>query len=135
MTDIRTGKNLKELPVLEEDKQYIYVMLNELGKIKIGKTKDINKRYLSLCGSNGQGVNIIRVYCSEPTYLQSLEKIMHSKFNKYRIPNTEWFFNGSDSSGEDLFSAAMNELSLLFSSTEYEKCNELRKKQNGFDRN
>ena len=33
MIDIRTGKDLKEYPILEEPKLYIYVMLNDQGEI------------------------------------------------------------------------------------------------------
>lgn len=128
MIDIRTGKDLKELPILEEPKIYIYAMWNSEGKVKIGKTKDIYKRYLSLCGSNGQGIPIHKVYCSEESYLTTLERVMHDKFSKYRIPNTEWFCSADDKSGEVLFDNVVNELVLLFSSTSYKKCNELRRK-------
>ena len=38
MKDIRTGKYLKDIPILEEVQTYIYVMLNDAGKVKIGKT-------------------------------------------------------------------------------------------------
>jgi hypothetical protein len=102
-------------------------MLNDVGKVKIGKTKNIEQRYQSLCGSNGQGNKIVKLCCSPSTYLYTLENIMHDKFNKYRIPNTEWFYNKMDSTGELLFNTAVNELKLLFSSTDYKKCNELRK--------
>lgn len=126
MIDIRTSKNIKEYPILEEPKLYIYIMLNEAGKVKIGKTKNIYQRYMSLCGSNGQGNKIIKLYTSPSTYLNSLENIMHNKFKKYRISNTEWFYDKNDIMGENLFNTAVNELELLFSSTEYKKCNALR---------
>lgn len=127
MIDIITNKDLKDIPILEEPKIYIYVMLNSEGKIKIGKTKNICQRYQSLCGSNGQGNEIYKVCCSPSTYLYTLENIMHDKFSKYRIPNTEWFYDKYDISGEILFNKAVNELKLLFSSTSYKKCNNLRK--------
>lgn len=127
MVDIRTGKDLKEFSILEEPKTYIYIMLNDVGKVKIGKTKNIYQRYLSLCGSNGQGIEINKICCSPSTYLHTLENIMHSRFNKYRIQNTEWFYNKNDTTGEKLFASAVEELRLLFSSTEYKKCNKVRK--------
>jgi hypothetical protein len=127
MIDIRTGKCLKDFPILEEPKTYIYVMLNDAGKVKIGKTKNIYQRYLSLCGSNSQGININKVCCSPATYLHTLENIMHSKFNTYRITNTEWFNDKDDVTGENLFANVIEELRLLFSSTEYKKCNKIRK--------
>lgn len=128
MVDVRTGKDIKDYPILEEPKLYIYIMLNNVGKVKIGKTKNIQQRYQSLCGSNGQGNDITKVYISECTYLYKLENIMHDKFNKYRVKNTEWFYDKSDPNGECLFIDAIEELELLFSSIEYEKCNELRRK-------
>ena len=127
MIDIRTGKDINEFPILEEQKLYIYVMLNDSGKVKIGKTKNIQQRYQSLCGSNGGGNKIIKLCCSPSTYLYSLESIMHDKFNRYRIPNTEWFYDKKDTTGEILFDKATNELRLLFSSAAYKKCNNLRK--------
>lgn len=127
MTDIRTGKDLKDYPVLEESKLYVYIMLNDAGKVKIGKTKNIQQRYMSLCGSNSAGDKIIKVCVSPSSYLYTLEQIMHNKFDKYRIPNTEWFYDINDYSGESLFNNAVNELKLLFHSTSYKKCNSLRK--------
>ena len=103
-------------------------MLNDVGKVKIGKTKNIYQRYQSLCGSNGQGNKIIKVCVSPSTYLHNIENIMHSKFKKYNISNTEWFLNKKDNSGEKLFNAAMEELKLLFSSTDYKRCNIVKQK-------
>ena len=127
MKDVRTGKDLKDFPILEEPKLYIYIMLNNAGKIKIGKTKNIQQRYQSLCGSNSAGDSIIKVCVSPSTYLYTLETIMHDKFDKYRIPNTEWFYDYNNSNGDMLFENAVNKLKLLFSSSDYKKCNNLRK--------
>ena len=127
MIDTRTGKDLKEYPILDEQKLYLYLMLNEAGKVKIGVTKNIQQRYQSLCGSNSTGDQIIKVLVSPSTYLYTLEPIMHNKFAKYRIPNTEWFYNKEEPSGKVLFENACEELKILFSSTDYKKCNELRK--------
>jgi len=128
MIDKRTGKDLKDYPILEEPRLYIYIMRNIAGKVKIGKTKNVQQRYQSLCGSNSAGDCIIDFLVSPSTYLYTLENIMHDKFNKYRIPNTEWFYDKNDSSGEDLFMSACDKLKLLFSSAEYKRCNEIRKK-------
>ena len=128
MIDVRTGKDLKEYPILDEPKLYIYIMLNSSGKVKIGKTKNIQQRYQSLCGSNGAGEKILKVCCSPSSYLYTLENIMHDKFNRYRIPDTEWFYDKKNHDGEKLFVDATQELKLLFSSIGYKKCNDLRKK-------
>ena len=128
--DEETRKNLKDFPVLDEPQTRIYIMLNSTGKIKIGKSKDIYKRYLSLSGSNSQGNEIIKVLVSPPTYLYTIETIMHEKFATYRIPNTEWFYDEDDSSGDELFTAATKELRLLFSSDQYKLCNSVREEFN-----
>lgn len=127
MIDVRTGKDIKDYFILEEPELYIYIMLNDDGKVKIGKTKNIYQRYKSLCGSNGQGNKIIKLYVSSSTYLNTLENVMHNKFKKYRIPNTEWFYDKKDIDGKELFTKAVEELQLLFSSSEYIRCNALRK--------
>ena len=127
MIDKRTGKDLKDIPILEEPQLRLYAMLDKEGKVKIGKTKNIYQRYLSLCGSNSRGVEIISVCSSPPTYLYILENMMHEKFNKYRIPKTEWFYDKEDLTGENLYNAICKELKLLFSSADYKKCNEIRK--------
>lgn len=122
MTDVRTGKNLKDFPILENGEIYIYVMENDDKKIKIGKTSNIQQRYQSLCGSNSQGIPITRVFVSDSTYLYTIERIMHDHFEDYRIKNTEWF-------NENItFKDAVIYLLSLFSSVGYKKCNELRKK-------
>lgn len=128
MIDERTGKDLKEYPALEEPMVRIYIFLNDAGRIKIGQTKNILQRYNSLCGSNGGSFKIVKSYVSPGTYLYTLERIMHQKFSQYRIPGTEWFHMDDDPTSEKLFSQAINELQLLFSSTTYKLCNETRRK-------
>lgn len=127
MIDIRTKQDLKNLPILEEPMIYIYIFLNNGGKIKIGKTKNIHQRYQSLCGSNGAGDTIISTYVSPCSYLYTIETVMHDKFSRYRIPNTEWFYDKAEPLGENLFAQAIKELELLFSSSTYQQCNSLRK--------
>lgn len=129
MIDERTGKDLKDLEVLGEHQIYIYAMLNSCGKIKIGITKNIQRRYQSLCGSNGQGNDILRVYCSPATYLQSMEKVLHTYFARFRIKNTEWFVSNKN---ERLnYSDVIRKIEELFSSSDYERCNELKRKMYG----
>ena len=126
MIDIRSGRNLKDYPVLDDaGKTYIYVMLNSEGKIKIGRTCNIQQRYQSLSGSNSQGNQIIKVCCSPATYLSSIERIMHEKFDKYRISGTEWFY---DKNGELTFDIVVDYLKQLFSMKGYKTCNKEREK-------
>ena len=130
MIDTRTGRDIKDYPILEEPKLYVYIIHNNAGKIKIGVTKNVQQRYQSLCGSNSAGDKILEMMVSPSTYLYTLENIMHEKFKQYRIPSTEWFYNKEDAIGDKLFKEACNELKLLFTSAEYKKCNELRKNIN-----
>ena len=112
---------------MREGQLFIYIVKNSSGRIKIGRTTDPTQRLKSLSGSNGGGFKIEKYFISEPTCLYTLETIMHDKFDKYRIPNTEWFYNKDDPSGEKLFEAACEELKLLFSSASYKRCNKIRK--------
>ena len=101
----------------------IYVIENDLGYIKIGITTNFKQRLQSLSGSNSGGNKIVRYFVSEETYLYSIEKTMHTIFHKFRISGTEWF---KDISYEDV----VEKLKELFTSSDYKKCNELRKKYN-----
>lgn len=128
MKDERTGKDLRLFQPLDKSQVYIYILRNSVGKVKVGKTSDINQRVQSLSGSNSQGNILLSCYLSEPTYLQTIERIMHSRMDYYRIPNTEWFYYEEDPTGEIMFDSAIELLEKLFYSKSYKRCNELRKK-------
>ena len=113
---------LKSIPVLEDGQIYIYVILNSIGNIKIGKTTNILQRMQSLSGSNGGGTKIYAVYCSPSTWLQSIEGTLHNYYHFARILGTEWF----DGSKID-FMETVKYVNKLFYSDEYKKCNELRR--------
>lgn len=130
MIEERTGKDVKDFPILEEPQLYTYVLLNDAGKVKVGITKNINQRIQSLSGSNGAGNTIIKCYCSIPGYLYTIERIMHSKMDSFRIPNTEWFYCEEDPRGERLFSSAVHVLDKMMKSDDFKKLNELRKSMN-----
>lgn len=126
MIDIRTGLDLKMIPILEDEQVYIYAMLNTCNKIKIGITKNIQQRYQSLCGSNSQGNEIVKVYVSEATYLNHLEKMIHDHFEQFRLKKTEWFV--SNKTGQLIYEEVVEYINTLFSSADYKKCNEIRRK-------
>ena len=128
MKDLRTGLDLKMIPILENEQVYIYAMLNTCNKIKIGITKNIQQRYQSLCGSNSQGNEIIKVYVSESTYLNNLEKMIHEHFGQFRLKKTEWF--ASNKSGILKYEEVIEYIEQLFSSADYKRCNEVRKRIN-----
>lgn len=126
MKDLRTGLDLKIIPILEDEQVYIYAMLNTCNKIKIGITKNIQQRYQSLCGSNSQGNEILKVYVTEATYLNNLEKMIHEHFDKFRLKKTEWFV--SNKSGVLKYEEVIEYIEQLFSSADYKRCNEIRRK-------
>ena len=126
MKDLRTGLDLKIIPILEDEQVYIYAMLNTCNKIKIGITKNIQQRYQSLCGSNSQGNEIIKVYVTEATYLNNLEKMIHEHFDKFRLKKTEWFV--SNKFGVLKYEEVIEYIEQLFSSADYKRCNEIRRK-------
>ena len=128
MIDIHTGLELKNIPILEDEQVYIYAMLNTCNKIKIGITKNIQQRYQSLCGSNSQGNEIIKVYVSESTYLNNLEKMIHEHFGQFRLKKTEWF--ASNKFGILKYEEVIEYIEQLFSSADYKICNEVRKRIN-----
>ncbi len=102
---------------------YIYIIENDAGYIKIGITKDFDQRRRALSGSNGGGHKIVRTFVSEGTNLYTLERIMHNKYDRYRISGTEWFdFTESDIRFDDVCDA----LNQLMTGPRYELCNKLR---------
>ena len=127
MINSRTGKDLSTYSKLIDGQIYIYILQNSLGKVKVGITTDIEQRLQNLSGSNGQGISIDKCYLSPATYLNTIEGIMHNRMNKYRIPNTEWFYYNEDPSGEILFDSAIELMEKLLNSKNYDLCNNLRK--------
>jgi len=116
-------KELNEIPVLNDGQIYIYVLKNSVGNIKIGKTTNMAQRIQSLSGSNSAGYDIVKWYCSPTaTYLYTIEKIAHDHFNYARLSG-EWF-DGIKVS----FDEAVEYVKSLFTSRDYERCNELRRK-------
>lgn len=68
---------------------YIYLILSlESGQVKIGKTKDINKRINSLQTGNGGNLKIIDYF--ESNYSNKLEKYLHNIFSHENTVG-EWF--------------------------------------------
>ena len=114
---------LNDIPVLEDGQIYIYVMLNSIGNVKIGKTTNIQQRLTSLSGSNGGGTKITALYCSPSTWIQSIEETCHNHYHFARIPGTEWF-----DGNKVVFQETVEYLDGLFHTKGYETCNELRRK-------
>ena len=116
-------ENIKELdfPDLTDGRCYIYVLENApQGNIKIGRSKHMNQRLISLSGSNSGGNQIVKCAVSDATYLYTLERILHMHFQEYRITGTEWFVNIT-------FDDVVNYIDTIFDSKEYQHCNQVRK--------
>lgn len=121
--DSKNISELKNVPVLDKGEIYIYVMLNyPQGNIKIGQTTNIQQRLQSLSGSNNGGNRIVKLYLSPSTYVASAEKAFHNHYDRYRIPNTEWF-DGNKLNFEDV----VDFIDKQFQMKSYETCNRLRK--------
>lgn len=116
-------KLLRGIPVLEDDRIFIYVMLSSNGNVKIGKTTNIVQRLTSLSGSNNGGYKITKLYCSPATWMQSIEGTCHNHYHFARISGTEWF----DGNKVD-FNEVVDYVDGLFHSESFKRCNELRRK-------
>lgn len=98
----------------------IYIIENSGGYVKIGLSENVEQRLSSLSGSNGGGHKIIRSWVSPKTYLYTMERIMHQHFHEYRISGTEWF--------EDIsFDEVVLYAEELFNSSEFKRCEQIRK--------
>ena len=113
---------LKSMPILEDGQIYIYVILNSMGNVKIGKTTNIIQRLKSLSGSNGGGSKIIKAYCSPSTWIQSIEETCHNHYHFARINGTEWF-----DGNKVYFSEVVEYVDGLFHTDSFRRCNELRR--------
>lgn len=122
---VYNNPKMVSLPKLEDIQYYIYALENDKGLVKIGISKDISQRVLSLSGSNGGGNYIVRVAVSPTTYLKTLESSLHDIFNKYRVKGTEWFDGIS-------FEEVVIKMDEIFSSSSYERTNEMRKQAGGY---
>ncbi len=76
------------------DKKSIYVLYDELGRIKLGITNNITRRIKQI--ENSTGLKICKLYsevCRNATFL---EKKLFEYFKNYRIEETEWLVSGMD---------------------------------------
>ena len=112
------------LPKLDNE-YYIYIIENSSKHIKVGISKDVCTRFNSLSGSNAGGNTLTKFAISEPTYLKTLEKIIHNHFDSNRLKGSEWFTNIS-------FDTVVDYINSLFNSKSYIRCNECRKKAGGY---
>lgn len=74
------------------DKKFIYVLSDELGRIKFGITNNVAKRISQI--SNATGLNIKNVYVSVSSHARYLEQKLLEYFNNYRLNGTEWIVTG-----------------------------------------
>ena len=68
------------------DKKFIYVLSDELGRIKFGITNNITKRISQI--SNATGLNIKNLYASASPHARYLERKLLEYFNNYKLNGT-----------------------------------------------
>lgn len=76
------------------DKKSIYVLYDELGRIKLGITNNVTRRIKQI--ENSTGLKICKLYsevCRNATFL---ERKLFEYFKNYRIEETEWLVSGMD---------------------------------------
>lgn len=115
------NKILKELERnLKTNKQYVYLMENEMGRFKIGISHDVENRRMQLQGSSGLYIKIVAYY--KPLYRQAsdIEKQLHSLFAKYRTLG-EWF-QFPDTYSKEKFNTLCERVSMV----EMERDNEMK---------
>ena len=98
---------------------YVYIIENEMN-IKIGRTSNPQNRFRQLSNSNSGGLTPLRLFVSEPMYIdKTIEHLMHQKFADHRVEG-EWFTDVE-------FDAVKDELIKLCTSEEFQTCNKVRK--------
>lgn len=119
--------NYIDLPKLDDLQWYIYILENDRKDIKVGRTHDIKQRIRSLSNSNAGGSCINRAAISVPTYLRTLEGVIHDKFERNRVRNSEWFTGIT-------FEEVVEFANSQFNHTSYETLNEMRKNAGGYSK-
>ena len=76
--------------------QHLYVMQNEFGLIKIGRSVDVERRRLSLQSTDRCAISVVEIYAG----CGDIEESIHLDMADYRFAG-EWF-DGSDDARADL---------------------------------
>lgn len=76
------------------DKKNIYVLYDELGRVKLGITSNLPRRIKQI--ENTTGLKINKVYSEVCKNTIFLEKKLFEYFKNYRIEQTEWLISGLD---------------------------------------
>ena len=80
------------VPIKDEWMGFVYfIQAGNNGAIKIGYTKDVDRRIKELQTSNPEKLNLLLKVGAEPND----EKVMHDKFKKYCI-NLEWYSSSEE---------------------------------------
>lgn len=79
---------------VENDKQYLYFMVNEIGRTKIGISFDPLKRARNLTTSSGMMVKCICAWKIESSVARDVEQNILKKYKKHKTFG-EWFLEGA----------------------------------------
>lgn len=74
------------------DKRFIYVLCDELGRFKFGITNNISRRIKQI--ENATGLLIKKSYAEETSCASYLESKLLEYFKNYRLNGTEWIVTG-----------------------------------------
>lgn len=81
-----TSIEIKEYRKKLYDKKDFYVLINEVGNIKFGISKDVKERIKTLKFASGLNMKILKIVKRKP----ELESYFKRKFKKYQL-NGEWY--------------------------------------------
>lgn len=77
---------------MKNDEKYIYILYDELGRIKFGITNNFARRINQI--SNASGLKIQKYYTEACSSARRIEQKLLEYFNAYRIDGTEWIVAG-----------------------------------------
>lgn len=112
---------------LDNLQYYIYVIENDNGAIKIGRTHNIKSRLASLSNSNAGGSTLVRCAVSPATYLRTIETSTQEYYNRYRVKGSEWFIGVT-------FEEVVKFIDDIFNKRSYNTLNDLRRDAGGYTR-
>lgn len=76
----------------QKNRQYIYILYDELGRIKCGTTNDFTRRISQI--AHATGLRIAKSYSELSNNAPYVERKLLEYFSNYRMNGTEWLVAG-----------------------------------------